>query len=87
MIDQKLLELIQCPIDGQPLAEADSATLAVFNEWIARRELRDASDGLIEEPMEGALITMDGRRGYAIRGGIPTLIPGESFTVPDSQVS
>jgi uncharacterized protein YbaR (Trm112 family) len=82
MIDPKLLELIRCPVDGQPLVEASESTIAAINERIARRELRDASDGLIDEPIEGALITMDGSRGHAIRGGIPTLIPGESFTLP-----
>jgi uncharacterized protein YbaR (Trm112 family) len=81
MIDPKLLELIRCPVDGQPLVEASESVIAAVNERIARRELRDVSDGLVEEPIEGALVTIDGSRGHAIRGGIPTLIPSESFAL------
>jgi uncharacterized protein YbaR (Trm112 family) len=83
LIDPKLLELIRCPVDGQTLVEAGDSVVVAINEQIARRELRDASDGIVEEPVDGILITMDGSRGHAIRGGIPTLIPGESFSVPE----
>ena len=84
MIDPKLLELIRCPVDGQPLIQADETVVLALNELIGRGELRDASDGLVEEPMDGALITLDRSRAHAIRDGIPTLIPGEAIPVPDS---
>jgi len=84
MIDVRLLELIRCPVDGQSLKQANAATVLAINQSIERRELRDASDGLVELPLDGALITFDGSRAHAVRGGIPTLIPGESIALPPS---
>lgn len=82
MIDPKLLELIRCPVDGQSLVQANNAAVAALNDCIARGEIRDASDGLVQEPIEGALVTLHRTRAYAIRGGIPTLIPSEAMEVP-----
>jgi len=84
MIDARLLELIRCPVDGQALTQANAATVLAINESIERRELRDASDGLVDEPIDGALVTLDRARAHAVRGGIPTLIPGESLLLPES---
>jgi uncharacterized protein YbaR (Trm112 family) len=84
MIDPKLLDLIRCPVDGQPLMQANKMVVLAINQCIQRGELRDASDGLVEESIDGALVTIDGVRGHAIRSGIPTLIPGEAFALPDS---
>ncbi len=84
MISPKLLELIRCPIDGQSLLPANAAMVSAINNLIQRRELRDDADGLIEAPLDGALVTIDGTRAYAIRGGIPTLIPGEAIALPVS---
>jgi uncharacterized protein YbaR (Trm112 family) len=84
MIDPKLLELIRCPVDGQQLMQANDAAVLAINQFIERRELRDASDGLVEESIEGALVTIDGARAHAVRGGIPTLIPSEALALPAS---
>jgi len=84
MNDFPLLDLIRCPVDGQSLMQANAATVAALNRLIANGELRDALDGVVLEPLDGGLITIDGVRLHAIRGGIPTLIPGESITVPES---
>ena len=84
MINPELLELIRCPVDGQSLVEANALAVAAINDCIQRRELRDASDGLVEESFDGALVTVNHARAHAIRGGIPTLIPGESIDLPES---
>lgn len=74
MIDPKLLEMIQCPIDGQPLQIADSDLVATLNEKIRRGEIRDHSDQSVSEPLEEGLITLDGKRIYPSRKSIPTLV-------------
>ncbi len=84
MIDHRLLELIRCPVDGQPLLQANAQAVSAINQCIERRELRDASDGLVEHSIDGALVTLDRSRAHAIRGGIPTLIPGESIALPEA---
>jgi uncharacterized protein YbaR (Trm112 family) len=84
VVHPKLLELIRCPVDRQPLMQASESVVSAINQCIQRRELRDASDAAVEEPMEEALVTIDGTRAHAVRGGIPTLIPAESIELPDA---
>ncbi len=82
MIDAALLTLIRCPVDGQTLVVAPDELTEKLNEMVARRQLRDRTDGLVEEPMDQALVTADLTRAYPVRGGIPALIPSESIPVP-----
>lgn len=84
MNESQLLDLLRCPVDGQSLMKASDILVVELNKIIASGELRDASDGVVQEPLDGALITTDGCRAHAVRGGIPTLIPGESITIPES---
>jgi len=82
MIDSEFLALIRCPVDGQSLFPASDQMVAAINDQIRRGELRDASGGAVTEAFDAALLTVDRCRIHAIRGGIPTLIPGEAVTVP-----
>ncbi len=83
MIDPQLLQLIRCPIDGQTLSVAPSPVVTALNASINQRQLRDASDGVVEDAIDGALVTADRQRCYPIRGGIPTLIPGEAMPLAE----
>ena len=80
-INDKLLQMLRCPIDGSPLAIADESTVASMNAAIAAGELRDRLDQKVEEPIDGALLTPDSKRAYLIRGGIPTMIADESVAL------
>lgn len=82
MIDATLLTLIRCPVDGQTLVVAPEELTEKLNQLIAQRQLRDRADGLVEQPMDQALMTVDLARVYPVRGGIPALIPSESIPVP-----
>jgi uncharacterized protein YbaR (Trm112 family) len=82
MIDAALLTLIRCPVDGQTLVVAPDELTEKLNEMVSQRQLRDRTDGLVEEPMDQALVTADLSRAYPVRGGIPALIPSESIPVP-----
>ena len=79
MIDPKLIELLQCPIDGTELQLANAELIAQLNDAIARGELRDTSDQKITEPLDEGLQTRDGKRLYPVRGSIPTLIAEQSI--------
>jgi len=81
MFDMTLLALIRCPVDGQPLVVAPESLSRRLNDMIAERSLRDHTDGLVEEPFETALATADLKRVYAVRDGIPSLIPSESIPI------
>jgi len=82
MIDETLLSLVRCPVDGQTLVVAPQELSAKLNQLIAAGRLRDQADGLVEEPFAYALATADLSRVYPVRDGIPTLIPSESIPVP-----
>jgi uncharacterized protein YbaR (Trm112 family) len=79
MIDDTLLSLVRCPIDGQALHVASADLTAALNRRIAERQLRDHVDAVVDEPLAGALVTSDGSRAYPVRECIPTLIPAESI--------
>jgi uncharacterized protein YbaR (Trm112 family) len=83
MIDPALLSLIRCPIDSQPLEVASQPLCAALNQRIQQGQLRDQVDALVEEPLQGALVTRDATRAYPIREGIPTLIPTEAIPIPE----
>ncbi|MCD0461464.1 hypothetical protein [Roseiconus lacunae] len=74
MIDDKLLKWIRCPISGQTLHPIEPEVLAALNEKISRREVRDRSDQLVEEGLQGGLVSESGEYLYPVRGGIPSLV-------------
>lgn len=74
MIDEKLLELIQCPISGQTLAIAGDELVTILNKKIALGTLRDHGDQLVQQTLEQGLVSEDGALLYPVRGSIPTLI-------------
>ncbi len=82
-IARELLDLIRCPVDGQLFEVASGRLVDAVNERIARRAIRDASDGLVEEQIDSALVVEDRSRLYAVRCGIPCLIPGEAIPLDD----
>jgi len=82
MIDDTLLSLVRCPIDGQELRIASAELTAALNQQIDQRQLRDHVDAVVDEPVDEALVTRDGCRVYPVRESIPTLIPAESIPLP-----
>lgn len=82
MIPPSLLEILRCPLDGQPLALIAPQRLRWLQDQLAAGALRDHNDGRVDEPFDQALVTADGRRAYPVRSGIPTLIPSESIPLP-----
>jgi uncharacterized protein YbaR (Trm112 family) len=82
MIDAQLLELIRCPATGASLRIADAHQIEEVNRGIEAGEVRDASDQIVAEPLDGGLITEGGDRLYPIRGKIPVLIAEEAIALP-----
>lgn len=71
--------MVRCPVTGQNLREAEGELVAAVNAAIDAKTLRDAGDRLIEEKIDGGLVSEDGQRIYPVRGEIPTLIPDWSI--------
>ncbi len=75
-LDTRLLEILRCPVTGQPLALASRAQLedirrATVNLAVANQAPR--------EPFDAALIVADGSRAYPIQNGIPVMLVSEAI--------
>ena len=79
MIDEKLIQMLRCPIDGSELALADKPLLQRINEAIGRGEVRDRHDQKVTQTLDQGLLSAASNRLYAVRGGIPTLIANEAI--------
>ena len=79
MIDPDLLAILVCPASRQPLKEADEVQLAALNERIAAGSLKNVGGELVTEALEAGLVREDGQMIYAIREGIPVLLPEEGL--------
>lgn len=84
MIDEKLLNILSCPISHTPLTSADEETIARLNRAIEAGQLKDRSGQRVEKPLEGGLIPSDGSVVYPVLDGIPVLLPNEA--IPLSQI-
>jgi uncharacterized protein YbaR (Trm112 family) len=82
MIDSKLVEMLRCPIDGNRLELAEKTLLEQVNDAIGRGELRDRMDQKVLVPVDDLLVNLGEKRGYPIRGGIPSLVADQSFELP-----
>lgn len=83
-IKEDLLEILCCPETKEGLQLVEPETLRRINERIAAGEVRYQSTQPVREPLEEALITLDGSRIYAIRDSIPVMLVEES--IPAAQL-
>ncbi len=79
MIDPKLLQILRCPIEGNPLEVADSELLERVRLAIEQGTARDRLDQLIQQDIDGGLVNQSGTWMYPIRGAIPTLVADEAI--------
>lgn len=81
MIDQKFVDMLRSPIDGKPLEIAGNDCVQAVNQAIQRGEIRDRLDQCVSEPIEGGLVTQQGRWLFPIRVGIPSLVVEEAIQI------
>ncbi|HOA52144.1 MAG TPA: Trm112 family protein [Thermogutta sp.] len=79
MIDPQLLSLLACPETRQPLSLGDSALLSQINQAIAVGKLRNRANCQVTQPLEAILVRQDGKVGYPVWDGIPTLLIDEGI--------
>ncbi len=86
-MDQRLLDILCCPETRQPLRLADAGELERANKAIGRREVVDASGKISVEPIEALLVRQDGKKGYAVRKGIPDLLKEDGLLLDSLSIA
>ena len=81
MIDKDLLQILACPDTRQSLKEADSALIEKVNDAIASGKVTNKTGDAVTERIDAGLVREDGQVLYAIREGIPVLLPDEAIDV------
>jgi uncharacterized protein len=79
MIDQKLLDILCCPVSKTPLVAMSKAQLTALNDAIEKNILETIDGRAVRERLNAGLITTDGKVLYKIQDGIPVLLPEEGI--------
>lgn len=82
-MNERLLDIVCCPVSHQDLRKADSALLATLNRRIEAGTLLNESGDVPAAPLQAALVTMDGRRVYPVSDGLVALLEAESLVIDD----
>lgn len=76
-MDNRLLEILCCPITRRPLKRLSPDVLARLNAAIVDGEVRNHGGVELAEPLGEALVTGDGDLVYPVHEGIPVLLEEE----------
>ncbi len=78
-IDQRLIDLLCCPVSKVPVTPLSTARLAYLNERIAAGEALAVTGTKLSTPLDAGLITTDGKVIYRVDDGIPVMLPEEGI--------
>ena len=78
-IDKKLLEILVCPTTKVPVKLLSRDRLAILNRCIDAGDIQRQDGSAVNEALEAALITEDGRTLYPIEDGIPVMLEDQSI--------
>ena len=73
-VDGKLLEILCCPVSKSPLSMLGRKKLDKLNAAIGTGEALFVGGEKVEEPLQEALITADGKVIYPVQEDIPVLL-------------
>lgn len=79
-IDRKLLDILCCPVTGQPLQPLGKDQLKQLNELIGKGQVRSYDNSPVTEPLREALVTGNGERIYPIDDGIPVMLSDKAIS-------
>ena len=84
-VDPKLLEILVCPITKVSVKTLGKEKLAVLNRAIGEGGVRHLDGAAVEDPLDEALVTEDGRTVYRVDDGIPVML--EDLAIPTGQLA
>lgn len=73
-VDSKILALLVCPENHQPLQTAPQDLLDQTNAQIRNGQVRTRSGAAVSEPLTEGLVRQDGACLYRVDEGIPNLL-------------
>jgi len=73
-LDPAVLEILCCPLTHMPLQRLAQERLERLNALIAEGSVKNESRQVLAEPLDGALVTRDGKLAYPVRDGIAVLL-------------
>ena len=79
MIQQELLDLLQCPETKSPLRVADDSLIAWINEAIAAGTIKNQVGDNVETPLSAGLVTDGGNLLYPIVDDLPIMLVDEAI--------
>jgi uncharacterized protein YbaR (Trm112 family) len=78
-IDQRLIDLLCCPVSKVAVTPLSAARLAFINRAIAAGEARNVAGTLLSEALTDGLVTTDAKVVYRVEDGIPVMLPDEGI--------
>ena len=79
-VDERLLEILVCPVSRVPIKRLPKDKLAVLNRHRERHGLVRVDGSSVEKRLEEALITTDGKTVYAVESGIPVMLEDQGIS-------
>jgi len=80
-MDKRLLTILRCPVTHKSLSLARSATLHAVNSAIKSGDLSNREGRVLDQALDEALVTDDGKVLYPVQDGIPVLLEGEAVNM------
>ena len=80
-MDKRILAILRCPVTHKALALAKGPILKQVNTAISNGKLSNRDGRVLEESLDEALLTDDGKVLYPVADGIPVLLEGESINM------
>ncbi|HEX5420691.1 MAG TPA: Trm112 family protein [Gammaproteobacteria bacterium] len=77
--DSALLDILCCPVTRLPLERVPGARLERLNVLVAERRIKNRGGAIVEDRLDEALMTRDGKLAYPVRDGIPVLLEDQGI--------
>jgi len=81
---QDTLDMLRCPVTKSGLTVASDEQVASLNAKIAAGEIVNQLGQSVTEPVEGLLVSADGKIGCGVRAGIVQMIADETISIPQN---
>ncbi len=85
MQNNKLLDILICPITKEKLSIAPEQIISLLNSQIAEQKLKNYKGDLIEIKLEKGLVNNTNSYLYPIMSEIPVLLPDEAIPLSSNQ--